>query len=208
MDLAVKKANEVGPTISTSSGNADGLVFGEQILPQNPSRNATVLIFLVPFVTAISGSVILKETYTFKEATARGPILFGVILITRPAFPFPASRELSEDDISQEQRRLAAGDLHSDYRKKSVPCSRINFIRVDFNIMFTMGLQKETLGRGSIAVYAQLAFACIFEQIFQISESSSYWARHYTSLSMQAIHNPTNIFALTRRLQSKSLDHQ
>ncbi|KAF7361337.1 Aldo-keto reductase [Mycena sanguinolenta] len=50
--------------------------------------DVTVLSFLVPMCTAISGSIFLKESFTRREAVAGMCSLFGVVLIARPEFLF------------------------------------------------------------------------------------------------------------------------
>ncbi|KAJ7262735.1 drug/metabolite transporter superfamily [Mycena haematopus] len=50
--------------------------------------DVTVISFLVPMCTAMSGSFFLKESFTRREAVAGVCSLFGVVLIARPEFLF------------------------------------------------------------------------------------------------------------------------
>lgn len=50
--------------------------------------DATVLIFLTPLMTAVAGSVLLKESYSTNQAVAGVCSLLGVVLVTRPPFLF------------------------------------------------------------------------------------------------------------------------
>ncbi|CDO68508.1 hypothetical protein BN946_scf184998.g5 [Trametes cinnabarina] len=50
--------------------------------------DATVLTFLAPMCTAITGAVLLHEPFSWREALAGLASLFGVVLIARPEFLF------------------------------------------------------------------------------------------------------------------------
>lgn len=73
--------------------------------------DASVLIFLTPLMTAVAGSVLLKESYSTNQAVAGVCSLLGVVLITRPPFLFgstpviPGGRHLAEGTPAE---RLAA----------------------------------------------------------------------------------------------------
>ncbi|KAG1748144.1 drug/metabolite transporter superfamily [Suillus lakei] len=64
--------------------------------------DATVLLFLTPLMTAVAGSIFLKESYSINQAVAGICSLLGVILISRPPFLFgpnpviPNGRHLPE----------------------------------------------------------------------------------------------------------------
>ncbi|KAG0704049.1 drug/metabolite transporter superfamily [Suillus ampliporus] len=69
--------------------------------------DATVLIFLTPFTTAVAGSILLKESYSTSQAVAGVCSLLGVIFIARPPFIFgstpviPDGRHLPEGNPVQ-----------------------------------------------------------------------------------------------------------
>ncbi|KAF4583913.1 hypothetical protein EYR40_002411 [Pleurotus pulmonarius] len=69
--------------------------------------DAVVLTFLSPLTTAISGSCLLGETFTKKEALAGVLSLSGVILIARPAFLFGGT-SLNEGSATESSQRLIA----------------------------------------------------------------------------------------------------
>ncbi|KAJ7929745.1 hypothetical protein B0H13DRAFT_2310375 [Mycena leptocephala] len=69
--------------------------------------DVTVLYFLVPMGTAISGSIFLKETFTKREALAGLCSLSGVVLIARPDFLFGSPD--SSSAIEGKHRLLAIG---------------------------------------------------------------------------------------------------
>ncbi|KAJ7119539.1 hypothetical protein C8R44DRAFT_788358 [Mycena epipterygia] len=69
--------------------------------------DVTVLSFLVPMGTAISGSLFLKETFTRREALAGLCSLFGVVLIARPQFLFGSPDGSST--VEGKHRMLAIG---------------------------------------------------------------------------------------------------
>ncbi|KAF8634724.1 hypothetical protein AX15_000740 [Amanita polypyramis BW_CC] len=94
-----------------------GLYFSLQYLSLS---DAIVLTFLTPLCTAISGSVLLKEKFTAREALAGVVSLVGVVLIAQPPFLFGAGihrgeKELrsieipNEAEVSTAQRMVAIG---------------------------------------------------------------------------------------------------
>ncbi|KAJ2912279.1 hypothetical protein MD484_g8127, partial [Candolleomyces efflorescens] len=194
--------------------------------------DATVLTFLVPMFTTVSGALFLGETFSVKQALATAVSMIGVILIARPVSLFgePAGNPLNLLGIGDEFDLLAAGPkavtpsermfavgvalcgvlgatgaytilraigrrahpLHPlvSFSSQCVIISTIIIIAsgeklfvpttVEALAMFsfigvfgffaqtllTMGLQRETASRGSMAVYTQIVFATIFERIF------------------------------------------
>ncbi|KAH7886623.1 hypothetical protein F5I97DRAFT_1808140 [Phlebopus sp. FC_14] len=80
--------------------------------------DTTVLTFLGPLFTAILGHLILKESYSTKEALAGLCSLFGVVLIARPPFLFgdPSSMMIADSDDSAAKTnasdRLRAVGVH------------------------------------------------------------------------------------------------
>ncbi|KAG9225505.1 hypothetical protein CCMSSC00406_0003008 [Pleurotus cornucopiae] len=69
--------------------------------------DAVVLTFLSPLTTAISGSCLLGETFTKREALAGVLSLSGVILIARPAFLFGGT-SINEGSATESSQRLIA----------------------------------------------------------------------------------------------------
>ncbi|KAF8147806.1 hypothetical protein K438DRAFT_1867345 [Mycena galopus ATCC 62051] len=69
--------------------------------------DVTVISFLVPMCTAISGSLFLKETFTRREALAGICSLVGVVLIARPDFLFGSPDGPSS--IEEKHRTFAIG---------------------------------------------------------------------------------------------------
>ncbi|KAJ7646890.1 hypothetical protein FB45DRAFT_986877 [Roridomyces roridus] len=65
--------------------------------------DVTVLGFLAPMCTAVTGSFFLKETFTWKEGLASFCSLIGVVLIARPDFLFGSQTG------SSDHRMLAIG---------------------------------------------------------------------------------------------------
>ncbi|KAF8063349.1 hypothetical protein FPV67DRAFT_238316 [Lyophyllum atratum] len=192
--------------------------------------DATVLTFLAPLCTGISGAIFLKERYTKREALASIISLLGVVLIARPAFLFgdahrtdPLSIDIAEQGLPEnpekgtpEERLIAVGvaligvlgstgaytsitaigkrahPLHAltSFSLQSVIVAvaalvlqrtpivvptklewlgllvMIGIFGFIAQILLTMGLQRETAGRGSIAVYTQIVFAAVLERIF------------------------------------------
>ncbi|KAG0704050.1 hypothetical protein DFH29DRAFT_873999 [Suillus ampliporus] len=52
--------------------------------------DATILTFLAPLTTAVAGCILLKESYSVKQAVAGVISLLGVVFIARPPFLFSA----------------------------------------------------------------------------------------------------------------------
>ncbi|KAI0776970.1 drug/metabolite transporter [Trametes elegans] len=184
--------------------------------------DTTVLSFLTPMTTAISGALLLKETFTWKQALASACSFIGVILIARPAFLFSPSADTeqgsaeSSTGVTPVQRLGAVGvallgviGLTSAYTtiraigKRAHPMhnlaafalvcivtapvavlvSNTNIVILgDFDMIsgiltvslsgfaaqmtMTTGLQRETAGRGTMAIYVQVIFAMIFDRVF------------------------------------------
>ncbi|KAG5641444.1 hypothetical protein DXG03_005218 [Asterophora parasitica] len=178
--------------------------------------DATVLTFLAPLCTGISGALFLKERYSKREALASVCSLLGVVLIARPAFLFgePNVAVIADDLLALEyvekgtpkQRLVAVGialigvlGLTGAYTslaalgKRAHPmhamtafssqCIVVSVIAMLIQrtpivvptelawlglllmigifgflaqILLTLGLQRETAGRGTIAVYTQV----------------------------------------------------
>ncbi|KAK0436434.1 hypothetical protein EV421DRAFT_1832232 [Armillaria borealis] len=193
--------------------------------------DATVLSFLAPFCTGISGAIFLKEKYNYREALAGLSSLVGVVLIARPTFIFgrlgeessldlisdgvPLSEEL-QTVVTPQERLIAVGvaligvlgstgaytslcaigkrahPLHAlvSFSAQSVIVGSIGmivmraplviptqlswgallavigFLGFFAQVALTMGLQRETAGRGTIAIYTQIIFASFAERIF------------------------------------------
>ncbi|KAK0447407.1 uncharacterized protein EV420DRAFT_1568641 [Desarmillaria tabescens] len=193
--------------------------------------DVTVLSFLAPFCTGISGAIFLKEKYNYREALAGLSSLVGVVLIARPTFIFghlgedsdlgpisegvPLSEEL-QTVVTSHERLIAVGvaligvlgstgaytslcaigkrahPLHAlaSFSAQSVIVGSIGMIlmrapvviptRLSWGallavigflgffaqVALTMGLQRETAGRGTIAIYTQIIFASFAERIF------------------------------------------
>ncbi|KAG1763161.1 drug/metabolite transporter superfamily [Suillus occidentalis] len=73
--------------------------------------DATVLIFLTPLMTAVAGSVLLKESYSTNQAVAAVCSLLGVVLVTRPPFLFgsiPGGGHLPEGTPAERLAAVAA----------------------------------------------------------------------------------------------------
>ncbi|OSC97000.1 DUF6-domain-containing protein [Trametes coccinea BRFM310] len=182
--------------------------------------DATVLTFLAPMCTAITGAVLLHEPFSWREALAGLASLLGVVLIARPEFLFgkqhhtvgdvsavtPAQRVgavgwvyiifMSAVDSSEYTSIRAVGKrahpLHNlvSFSSQCVIVATLAMIimrtpvvvpmRWDWllmllliglfgfvaQVLLTMGLQRETAGRGTMAVYIQIIFATIFERVF------------------------------------------
>ncbi|KAH9895972.1 hypothetical protein C8Q73DRAFT_729352 [Cubamyces lactineus] len=198
--------------------------------------DATVLTFLAPMCTAITGAVLLHEPFSWREALAGLASLLGVVLIARPQFLFgkqhltdighvvEVARRGVEDmtTVTPAQRVGAVGvallgvlgatgayttiravgkrahPLHNlvSFSSQCVIVATLAMIimrtpvvipmRWDWllmllligiigfiaQVLLTMGLQRETAGRGTMAVYVQIIFATIFERVFFHSSPS------------------------------------
>ncbi|TCD70378.1 hypothetical protein EIP91_003730 [Steccherinum ochraceum] len=193
--------------------------------------DATVLTFLAPMCTTVTGAIFLKEELSWRQAVAGLCSLFGVILIARPQsifgnasleddIPYPLDENVGEiidiTTVTPEQRLVAVGvaligvlgatgayttiravgkrahPMHNlvSFSTQCVIVSTIAMlvmrtpvvipnrwdwalmlIMIGFfgfcaQILLTLGLQRETAGRGTMAVYVQIIFATAFEQIF------------------------------------------
>ncbi|KJA16060.1 hypothetical protein HYPSUDRAFT_47806 [Hypholoma sublateritium FD-334 SS-4] len=193
--------------------------------------DATVLTFLAPMCTTVTGSFFLGEKFTRREALAGLVSLIGVVLIARPTALFgdvhaPKMPAIAGDssqlpgDLAEKgtprDRLIAVGmamigvigatgaytsiraigkrahPLHS-LTSFSLLCvvvsttgiifGKVTFVvpnRIEWvallgmigvfglfaQVLLTMGLQRETAGRGTMAVYTQVVFATILERIF------------------------------------------
>ncbi|KAG7442212.1 uncharacterized protein BT62DRAFT_936322 [Guyanagaster necrorhizus] len=193
--------------------------------------DVTVLSFLAPFFTGISGAIFLKEKYNYREALAGLSSLVGVVLIARPTFIFGHLGEESnlsavsdgvplsgvlQTVVTPQERLTAVGvaligvlgstgaytslcaigkrahALHAlaSFSMQSVIVGSIGmivmrtplviptqlswgallavigFLGFFAQVALTMGLQRETAGRGTIAIYTQIIFASFAERIF------------------------------------------
>ncbi|KAI0629271.1 DUF6-domain-containing protein [Trametes polyzona] len=191
--------------------------------------DATVLQFLAPIFTAISGAVLLREPLSWREVAAGVASLIGVVLIARPQFLFGtqvdpgAPTDDGAADVTPAQRLLAVGvtihqysvalmgtlgaagayttiralgkrahPLHNlvSYSTQCVIFTTIAMLALRIPVVIptqwewlamllliglfgftaqfflTAGLQRETAGRGTMAIYAQIVFAAIDEFIF------------------------------------------
>ncbi|KAJ7736754.1 hypothetical protein DFH07DRAFT_753255 [Mycena maculata] len=176
--------------------------------------DVTVLAFLVPMCTALSGSLFLKETFTRREAIAGLCSLFGVVLIARPDFLFGTPKDATP--VEEQHRMVAIGvsllgvlgstgamtsiraigqrahpmHLLALFSVQSVIASSvimvvfrqpvvvptaaawlgllavIGILAFGAQILLTMGFQRETAGRASVALYTQIIFASVLERLF------------------------------------------
>ncbi|KAI0822129.1 hypothetical protein BC628DRAFT_1391080 [Trametes gibbosa] len=195
--------------------------------------DATVLTFLAPMCTAVTGAVLLHEQLSWREAVAGLASLLGVILIARPSFLFDKHHQglatldaradnLSTSIVTPAQRVTAvwvallgvlgatgaytsiravgkrAHPLHNlvSFSSQCVIVATVAMITMQTpvvvpmrwewllmllliglfgfiaQVLLTMGLQRETAGRGTMAVYIQIIFATIFERVFFHSSPS------------------------------------
>ncbi|KAI0357143.1 DUF6-domain-containing protein [Trametes cingulata] len=188
--------------------------------------DTTVLSFLTPMCTAVSGALLLKETLTVKQALASALSFVGVILIARPDFLFGrrATKGVPNEDVVSDADRvvtpgqrvgavgvallgivglttayttiraigkrahpmhnLAAfalvciltGPIAMLVTRTAVVISKdtstvamllaVSLCGFAAQMTMTTGLQRETAGRGTMAIYVQVIFAMIFERIF------------------------------------------
>ncbi|KAF5338804.1 hypothetical protein D9758_012094 [Tetrapyrgos nigripes] len=242
--------------------------------------DATVLTFLAPLCTSISGAIFLNEKLTKRELVAGVLSLVGVIFIARPVSLFGhATAELSQleleldivqglssnpsgpapiptEDVSEEgtpaERLIAVGvsllgvlgatgayttlraigkrahPLHSmaAFSLQSIVVSTLGMIATHTGpvvptkitwlawlieigvfgflaqICLTMGLQRETAGRGTMAVYTQIIFASIGERIFFHIVPSAL-----SILGTLIIIGSALYIALTKEREAASIDH-
>ncbi|PIL32542.1 transporter [Ganoderma sinense ZZ0214-1] len=187
--------------------------------------DATMLSFLTPMCTAVTGALLLKENLTAKQMVASLFSLLGVVLIARPEFLFGRHQEGGEDGgddssdpriVTPAQRLIAVGvalfgvvGLTSAYTtiraigKRAhvmhnlgafslfcvltapiamavvrtpvvIPDSVLSLAMIlavsgcGFAAQMTMtsGLQRETAGRGTLAIYVQIIFSLVFDRVF------------------------------------------
>ncbi|KAI0072258.1 DUF6-domain-containing protein [Panus rudis PR-1116 ss-1] len=191
--------------------------------------DATVLTFLAPMCTAVTGALFLKEDFHWKQAVASLCSLLGVVLIARPEFIFgrqaadgivhPVEGVDSDSpirEVTPAQRLAAVGvaligvlgatGAYTTIRaigKRAHPMhnlvsfstqcvivasiamavtrtpivlpTRLDWLAMLLMIglfgfiaqfLLTLGLQRETASRGTMAVYIQIIFATAFEKIF------------------------------------------
>ncbi|EIW52928.1 drug/metabolite transporter [Trametes versicolor FP-101664 SS1] len=185
--------------------------------------DTTVLSFLTPMCTAVTGALFLKEDLTGKQALASAFSFVGVVLIARPDFLFGRHSADGLDNEAASGRIVTPGQrlgavgvallgvvgLTTAYTtiraigKRAHPMhnlaafalvcivtapvamvvtrtpavvpdnlgSILMVIAVSacgFAAQMTMttGLQRETAGRGTMAIYVQVIFAMAFERIF------------------------------------------
>ncbi|KAJ6617990.1 hypothetical protein B0H10DRAFT_1282186 [Mycena sp. CBHHK59/15] len=171
--------------------------------------DVTILSFLVPMCTAISGSIFLKEDFTRREALAG-------VLIARPNFLFDSTHDPPAVSVEQQHRMLAIGmalagvvgstgamtsiraighrahpmhllaffSLQSvivasgimlAIRQPVVVPTRLSWLGLllligilgfGSQILLTVGFQRETASRASLALYTQIIFASVLERIF------------------------------------------
>jgi len=186
--------------------------------------DATVLTFLSPLTTGMAGALLLKESFSRKEAFSGIFSLIGVAMIARPTIIFgritlpahSAGESLDIEKGTPAERLGAVGiallgvlgatgayitlraigtrghPLHSLVSFSTICVvvasvgmliERIPFVmpvRLDAFLLLamiglfgfvaqtllTMGLQRETAGRGTLAIYLQIIFATILERMF------------------------------------------
>ncbi|KAL6310220.1 hypothetical protein BKA93DRAFT_754933 [Sparassis latifolia] len=190
--------------------------------------DSTVLQFLAPMCTAVTGAIILKEEFKCSQAVASLCSLVGVVLIARPQFLFGSASVDTVPDVTEgiagavitatPAQRLGAvaaslmgvlgatGASDTTIRaigKRAHPMHNIvafssqcvitstililvlrvhivlptsllflamllaiGFLGFMGQMLMTMGLQRETAGRGTMAIYVQIIFATIYDRIF------------------------------------------
>ncbi|OJT01875.1 hypothetical protein TRAPUB_7652 [Trametes pubescens] len=196
--------------------------------------DATVLQFLAPIFTAISGAVLLREPLSWREVAADAASLVGVALIARPEFLFGRQDDITapgvepdvfiadENGVAPAQCLLAVCGVllgpavtilnglvdHADTTiraigKRAHPLHNLVTLSTQcvvfttiamlalriivvlptqwewlamllltgvfgFTAQFllTAGLQRETAGRGTMAIYVRIVFAAIDEFVF------------------------------------------
>ncbi|KAI0631710.1 EamA-like transporter family-domain-containing protein [Trametes polyzona] len=189
--------------------------------------DTTVLSFLTPMCTAVTGALFLKEEITLKQSLASAASFVGVLLIARPEFLFARSLDPVQPVVGQQeassvravassQRLGAVGvamlgvvGLTTAYTtiraigKRAHPmhnlaafalvciitgpvalfltgtsvvvprdaASIVLLLAVSScgffaQVTMTTGLQLETAGRGTMAIYVQVIFSIILEYLF------------------------------------------
>ncbi|KAG2113494.1 integral membrane protein DUF6 [Suillus discolor] len=179
--------------------------------------DATVLTFLTPITTAVTGSLLLREGYSVIQAVAGVFSLLGVILIARPPFLFNhiLATNLDGPGTTPAQRLWAVGiamigvvgatGAYTSIRaigKRAHPMHVMTFFSLWCTIMaslgmvifdipvvyprswrwsllllmvgvfgflaqilLTLGLQRETVSRGSTGVYIQMLFSVVLDRL-------------------------------------------
>ncbi|KAI1789856.1 EamA-like transporter family-domain-containing protein [Ganoderma leucocontextum] len=186
--------------------------------------DATMLSFLTPMCTAVTGALLLKENLTVRQMVASLFSLLGVVLIARPEFLFGRHQGSGEQGggdgsariVTPAQRLTAVGvallgvvGLTSAYTTiraigkrahvmhnlgafslfciltapiamavvktpvvipDNIPCLAmilaVSGCGFAAQMTMTSGLQRETAGRGTIAIYVQIIFSLIFDRVF------------------------------------------
>ncbi|EAU83500.1 integral to membrane protein [Coprinopsis cinerea okayama7 len=159
--------------------------------------DATVLTFLSPMCTAVTGALLLGETLTKRQALAGGKsrvfrcahlraqrklqsvALLGVLgatgayttirAIGKRAHPLHVLTSFSSQCVI-----VAAIGMIVKHESFVIPArlawlamlAMIGVFGFLAQVLLTMGLQRETASRGSMAVYTQIVFATIFERVF------------------------------------------
>ncbi|KAH9170224.1 integral membrane protein DUF6 [Lactarius sanguifluus] len=187
-----------------------GVYFSLQYLSLS---DATVLTFVAPILTGISGAAFLKEHLPIGEILAGLCSFVGVVLISRPQSLFGAQPFASPSEATPTQRMLSitaalfgilgiAGSYLTlraigerahiahpvvSFASQSLLISTLSmmlfkvplvvpkrtlglamlFLNAILGILgqvfLTMGLQRETATRGSLAIYTSVIFAMVFE---------------------------------------------
>lgn len=181
--------------------------------------DATVLTFLTPLTTAVTGCILLREGYSVTQAVAGVCSLLGVILIARPPFLFNSIPAAIPDGFylpeTPAQRMMGVGAamigvvgatgaytsiraigrqahpmhvmtffslwctvmaslgmvvfgipvVYPNSWKWSLILLMVGVFGFVAQILLTLGLQRETVSRGSTGVYFQMLFAVVLERI-------------------------------------------
>lgn len=238
-----------------------GVFFSLQYLSLS---DATVLTFIAPILTGVSGAVLLGESLSLRETLAGLCSFLGVVFISRPEFLFGSPQAfLDPSEVTPTQRMLsiiaaligvlgiagtflalrAIGErahiLHSltAYSSQCVLVSTLGIIlfkvplvmpthtlglaMLSLNTIFgvfgqvllTMGFQRETAGRGALAVYTSIIFALVFElTIFHTTPSALsiigtlmiLSSAIYTTLTKETVIKPAADSASKRSLHGAS----
>ncbi|KAI0667473.1 hypothetical protein C8Q78DRAFT_1140466 [Trametes maxima] len=155
--------------------------------------DTTVLSFLTPMCTAITGALLLKEDLTVRQSMASAFSFVGVLLIARPDFLFGKSLDDAQSHdttIRAIGKRahpmhnlaafalvcIVAGPIAMLVSRTPVLITSdiltvvlvlaVSLCGFGAQITMTTGLQRETAGRGTLAIYVQVVFAMLFERIF------------------------------------------
>ncbi|KAG6915964.1 hypothetical protein DXG01_009053 [Tephrocybe rancida] len=157
--------------------------------------DATVLTFLAPLCTGIAGSVFLGEKYTLPQALASTlPCLVSserVVHVSHLPITFKQCtlkqfQRCIHNSDRKESASIARDDVALDTemivtKTPFIIPTEIQWLGMLIMIgvfgflaqtLLTLGLQRETAGRGSIAMYTQIVFAAILERVFFKTEPS------------------------------------